>query len=406
MPANATAPSTPETPAPGQGSAGQTFLVGELVYIRAIETGDAQYGSAWRHSAFPLSPGRVEDIIKEDISKGGPRPYIIVRKSDDVPVGALWATYDGPAVTIHPHIDTVYGDLASPWLTEALTMALPWLVEEQHRPSVLVRVPGNETAAIAAMEAIGARQTARFREMYLVNGQWQDEVILELLNKQWVQRLGDPNEIELPRTGTGEARPVPAAVELDNDPPLNAVRVGRRVYLRPFEEKDGPVLAKLTREEPETFFDTGRRLYSGTGVAAWHDSLQKKDPPAWIRFAICLRQSDEVIGGVGIDGIDRVHAFAESESEVLNAQYRDQGYGTEAKHLLLDYAFNTLNLHSLQSYVLWENTRSAAALRKQGYREAGRINWTYAWNGKFGSVAVFDLLAEEWRALPRADAGE
>jgi ribosomal-protein-alanine N-acetyltransferase len=252
------------------------------------------------------------------------------------------------------------------------------------------------------MESIGARRTARFREMYLLDGARQDQVVIEYLNTQWLARLGDPNAAELERTGTGEPRPVPAKVVLDGDPPLNAVMVGQRVYLRPFEEKDGAILARMTREEPETFFDTGRRLYSAAGISTWHDNLQKKDPPEWLRFAVCLRENDEVIGGVGIDGIHRVHGFAESESELLNAAYRGKGYGTEAKHLLLEYAFDRLGLHSLQSYVLWENTRSAAALRKQGYKEAGRINWGYAWRGRFGSIVVFDLLAAEWRALPRA----
>jgi RimJ/RimL family protein N-acetyltransferase len=52
--------------------------------------------------------------------------------------------------------------------------------------------------------------------------------------------------------------------------------------------------------------------------------------------------------------------------------------------------------------VLFSNTRSAAALRKQGYRDAGRITWTHPVDGIFGNVAFFDLLASEWRELPRA----
>lgn len=387
--------------APGQGHAGQTFLVGEHVYIRAIDVKDAQYGSAWRNSAFPLSPDRVETIIKEELVKGGPRPYIIVRKSDDVPVGALWADFDGPAVVIEPHMGVVYGDLAQPWLSEALVMVVTWLVGEQHRPAVHVRLPGNETAAIAALGETGGRQTARFREMYLVDGRRQDQVVVEYLNRPWLDRFGDPHDIDLERTGTGEARPVPATVTLDGDPPLNAVMVGRRVYLRPFEEKDGEHLARLSRQETETFFDTGRRMFSALNVVTWHDNLQKKDPPSWVRFAVCLRENDEFIGGVGIDGIHRIHGFAESESELNNPAYRGAGYGSEAKHLLLEYAFDRLGLHSLQSYVLWENTRSAAALRKQGYQDAGRINWAYTWKGRYGNIAVFDLLADEWRQLPR-----
>ena len=51
--------------------------------------------------------------------------------------------------------------------------------------------------------------------------------------------------------------------------------------------------------------------------------------------------------------------------------------------------------------MFFPNTRSAAALRKQGYREAGQINWLYSHQGGMDNMVVFDLLAEEWRAMPR-----
>ena len=389
------------TPVPGTGHIGQTFLVGELVYIRAIETSDAEYATWWRDSAFPLSPGRVETLIKDEYPKEKRRAHIVLRKSDDVPVGAIWVEYQTVGVMVDPQFGAVFGDLATPWLCEALTLVVPWLIDEQHRTSARIRLAANQTEAIAALEAIGARQSARFREMLFLNRERQDQVLLDYFNKQWIARIGDPNDNELPRSGTGVARPVPAKVELDGDPPLNAMLVGPRVYLRPIEEKDSDAIARFQRAETETFHETGRRMSSVLGLTAWHDGLQKKDPPTWVRFAVCLRENDEIIGAVGIDGINRVHGYAESESELWSTAHRGSGYGSEAKHLLLEYAFNHLGLHSLQSLVLWENTRSAAALRKQGYKDAGRWNWDYARDGRFGDLCAFDILADEWRALPR-----
>jgi RimJ/RimL family protein N-acetyltransferase len=57
----------------------------------------------------------------------------------------------------------------------------------------------------------------------------------------------------------------------------------------------------------------------------------------------------------------------------------------------------------IQSWVYFPNTRSAAALRKQGYTEAGQINWLYSHKGRFDNFVVFDMLADEWRAMPRAE---
>jgi RimJ/RimL family protein N-acetyltransferase len=196
---------------------------------------------------------------------------------------------------------------------------------------------------------------------------------------------------------------VPAPVTLDGDPPANAVRVGDRVYLRPLTKDDAPVLALWTRRETETFWDAGRFVYSAPGYQHWTEDNQKADPATHVRFAVCLRENDEIIGSLGIAGIDFVHGFAESESEINRPEYRGGGYGSEAKHLLFDYAFNTLNLHSLQSNVIFPNTRSAAALRKQGYKEAGRGHWIFPSFGKFESFVCFDLLASDWRQMPRAN---
>ncbi len=139
------------------------------------------------------------------------------------------------------------------------------------------------------------------------------------------------------------------------------------------------------------------------GFTTWNDNLQKEDPQEWVRFAVCLRENDEFIGSMGLDDLEYVDRNAETESEIHRQEYRGNGYGSEAKHLLLEYAFEHLKLHSLQSYVIFPNTRSAAALRKQGYRDAGRLNWDYAIKGGFGSLLAFDLLAAEWRAMPRTD---
>jgi RimJ/RimL family protein N-acetyltransferase len=396
-----TSGTTTEKPAPGTGHIGQTFLVGDLVYIRAIETDDKDYATWWRQVPFPVSPHRAETIIKEDLIKGDTRVYTIVRKTDDVPVGALWVDYGTIGVAVSTTTGRVFGSEATPWIAEALTMAIPWLIEEQHRPRADVYLTSGQPELIAAVEAVGGRETGRFREQRVIEGQRVDTVVLQVLNSRWLERLGDPANDEIERAGSGEVRPVPAKVVLDGDPPANAVLVGKRVYLRPFEEKDGKALAEYSRKEQETWHDTGRRMYSATGISEWHKKLEKGEHPRWIRFAVCLREDDRLIGAVGLDGIDRLHRFAETESEFYAPELRGQGYGHEAKHLLLEFAFNRLNLHSLQSMVLSFNTRSAAALRKQGYREAGRQHWALSRSGRFIGFILFDILADEWRTLPR-----
>jgi len=395
-------PATPDEPRPGTGHEGQTFLVGTGVYVRAVEPADAKYAPSWKNTIFPKSTELYEKWIKEEMVKEHRKAiYLIIRKSDDVPVGSVTTERWDPCIYLDPYVDPLYADQGQQWLAEALTLMLPWLVDEQHRPIAVVTVNSTQTAAIEALQATGARQTGRFREKVRTHGGRADELFFEYLNSLWVKTLGDPNDQPIERTGTGEARPVPARVVLEGDPPKNAVMVGTRVYLRPLEKKDAEEVALWSRRETETFWSNGRFMRSAVGFAAWNEGLEKEDPPEWIRFAVCLRENDELIGSVGIDEVDFVNGSAESESELHRPDYRGGGYGSEAKHLLFDYAFNRLKLHSLQSYVIFRNTRSAAALRKQGYTHVGRLNWNYTSDGRFANLVCFDLLADEWRAMPR-----
>jgi RimJ/RimL family protein N-acetyltransferase len=179
--------------------------------------------------------------------------------------------------------------------------------------------------------------------------------------------------------------------------------VGKRIYLRPEEPTDSVNSAKLDRQETETFYNIGRSLTSSVIFENWIEGNQKPDLPTWIKFSVCLRENDKLIGDVALCNVDYQRRTAETASYVGPAKYRDSGYGSEAKHLLLEYAFERLGLHMVESWVVFPNTRSAAALRKQGYTEAGRINWLFTHNGNLGNCVVFDLLAEEWRALPRQE---
>jgi RimJ/RimL family protein N-acetyltransferase len=86
---------------------------------------------------------------------------------------------------------------------------------------------------------------------------------------------------------------------------------------------------------------------------------------------------------------------------MYDPEFRGSGYGSEAKHLLLEYCFDILGLRVVQSRVSTENARSAAALRKQGYTESGVLPWVELDHGHLSGDVIFHLSAETWRALPR-----
>lgn len=179
----------------------------------------------------------------------------------------------------------------------------------------------------------------------------------------------------------------------------NPVAVGRRVYLRPIEERDAEALALSSVREPDTrFADAGRVPVSVMAFQHWIRQITEDASGREITFAVCRIGDDGCVGTVTLRHIDPVHRTAETGSGMLAAADRGQGLGTEAKHLLLRFAFETLGLHAISSSVFSGNIRSIAALRKQGYRPAGRLTADVHRGGQFRDTLMFDLLRHEWEA--------
>lgn len=185
----------------------------------------------------------------------------------------------------------------------------------------------------------------------------------------------------------------------------NPIMVGERVYLRPLEVADAETLAAITAAETEHFMYRGRMPYSPLAFAHGIRAGYTQVPPSSIAFAVCLRDDDRCIGGVGIESVDYVNRTGETFTDLGPADMRSRGYGTEAKHLLLEYAFDRLHLHVLRSVVMEPNTRSVAALMKQGYREAGRRQWVDVKGGRYHDALYFDILRDEWLAARDAWRG-
>jgi RimJ/RimL family protein N-acetyltransferase len=174
--------------------------------------------------------------------------------------------------------------------------------------------------------------------------------------------------------------------------------IGERVYLRPVENSDAEPFAAIEAQETDTFMWRGPVMNSPLLYDHWIAEEYKQQPPNSIHFAVCLREDDRCIGNVGLEWVDFVNRVGETGSFLGPAEVRSQGYGTEAKHLLLEYAFDRLHLHVIQSFVVETNTRSSAALMKQGYRHAGRMKWVDVKNGRYIDANLYDVKREEWLA--------
>ncbi|MBI5369516.1 MAG: GNAT family N-acetyltransferase [Planctomycetes bacterium] len=175
----------------------------------------------------------------------------------------------------------------------------------------------------------------------------------------------------------------------------NPFRIGERVYLRPIELEDVPRLARWVND-PE--------VHEGLSVLypknlererAWVEGLYQR--PEEVVFLIVAREGEVPIGSCGLHQIQLANRKAVFGILIGEKAYWNQGYGSEALHLIAEYGFNSLNLHRIELSVYEYNARAIRCYQKAGFREEGRKREGRFWNGRYWDVLEMGILAREFR---------
>lgn len=103
------------------------------------------------------------------------------------------------------------------------------------------------------------------------------------------------------------------------------------------------------------------------------------------------------IGMMGLHSIDHIHGTAITGAFIGEREYQDRGYGTEAKMLLLNYAFNTLNLRKISSRVYAFNTRSIRYSEKCGYEHEATLKKQIFRKGKYWDEVLLAVFRTKWQ---------
>lgn len=136
--------------------------------------------------------------------------------------------------------------------------------------------------------------------------------------------------------------------------------------------------------------------YHPVGAAehrAWFDSVQQRTDVSI--FGIRLAESDELIGSCQLSSIHHTYRSAELQIRIGPPDRRGQGLGREAIDLLLQYAFDDLNLHRVQLHVLATNTVAIRLYRDIGFVTEGTLRDAAYVGGAYVDIVVMSLLEVE-----------
>ncbi len=170
-------------------------------------------------------------------------------------------------------------------------------------------------------------------------------------------------------------------------------RTGKRVVLRPFHTEDAPLLTKWINDPEVTKYLEQSYPTTFTQETDWLKALgQNKDS---VVLGIELI-GGPLIGSMGLHRISWINRTATSGAFIGETEHQGQGYGTEAKMLLLEYAFNTLNLRKVCSTVLAFNGRSQRYNKKCGYVVEGVQRSQMFHNGEYHDLILMAVFRDDW----------
>jgi RimJ/RimL family protein N-acetyltransferase len=111
-------------------------------------------------------------------------------------------------------------------------------------------------------------------------------------------------------------------------------------------------------------------------------------------FTVYDRSDQAPVGWTQLSRID--HRNGTADFGILLGERRDQGLGTEASKLTLDWGFTMLGLHNIMLGVAAWNHRAIRVYTKLGFREVGRRRGAGLTMGHRYDAVFMDLLASEF----------
>ena len=172
---------------------------------------------------------------------------------------------------------------------------------------------------------------------------------------------------------------------------------GERLYLSPFDAADAEIYTKWAEWMNDQ--SVSENYGGNAGLVSPTRAQKTLEEFTGYRFVMVLSENDEAIGHISLHDIDHMHRHAFIGIFIGSGEQRNKGYGAEAIRLLLEYGFNTLNLHNIMLSVHEDNPAGIACYKKVGFREVGRRReWVFQ-NGAYIDILYMDILAREFAEL-------
>ncbi|MFX1379484.1 MAG: GNAT family N-acetyltransferase [Promethearchaeota archaeon] len=127
----------------------------------------------------------------------------------------------------------------------------------------------------------------------------------------------------------------------------------------------------------------------------WFESSERGIPD-YIGFVIWHKKDKKPIGTIGLGPVNWVDGWANLGALIGEPKYWNKNIVTEAAELVIEYAFNELNLFKLQACAAIENIGSWTVAEKLGFLFEGIGKNDMYVDGKYLDEKRYCLFREDW----------
>ncbi|MGX7666012.1 GNAT family N-acetyltransferase [Flavobacterium pedocola] len=173
-------------------------------------------------------------------------------------------------------------------------------------------------------------------------------------------------------------------------------------------ETENLILRKLTPEVYAHVFNAYSEddIKTFFGLETQADFIKEKEKfqkgmatynRSFANFQLIDKTSDEIIGGCGFHTWYTEHARAEIGYALKDDRFKGRGIMTEALREVINYGFNTMQLHRIEAFISPANMASLKLVTNLGFSKEGHLREHYCKNGIIEDSLVYSLLKSEFQ---------
>ena len=167
---------------------------------------------------------------------------------------------------------------------------------------------------------------------------------------------------------------------------------GKKCYLSPINTDDVEIFTQWLNDIEVTQYL--QLHFQNISISSEKEVVEKLAKSH--NYVIVDLKEDKPIGVCGFSSINNIYRTAEVGIFIGDKTFHNKGYGTEALSLLIDYAYQSLNLYNIMLFVYEDNQRAIKCYENIGFKEMGKRRKARIFRQKTYDIIFMDIIPEDF----------